>query len=153
MSGIVTKNEALRKIEVAELMGHFRDSILSVVPSLQKAGINWNNVGQDENLDTLLESLFDLIVRAKVEFEAENTLKTEINLAKYGFLYRNYAKQSFIEVVPKDADEKGIFALIHIYGREKAYDTCYCAKLDDKFNVVEEGKLFFLNDISFRIHP
>lgn len=76
----------LWKTSATELLSIFREALVSLIPALDRARINWNGVATYDDWDNISESLFQNIVCATIYGEVLEDYK----MAKYNFFYRDY---------------------------------------------------------------
>jgi len=90
------------KTSVNELLSIFRGALLSLIPWLEKARINWKEGETYDDWDNIAEALYENIVCSSLTGE----VTLEYKIAKYNFNYDDYNSIDFIGVKDKDNSEK-----------------------------------------------
>ncbi len=136
---------------VSALVNLFRDSLLALVPILEKSNIEWKQLQEIDMFDNVVESLFQIIVLPKIE----NYLSKKHNflppMPKYGYFYKDYSKTSFIEVLPNNVEHtSGIYIFVMFNSIKEPFDTVVCNVVDEKGIVIKRNIEIPYDDVLFR---
>lgn len=140
-----------RATGVTVLINNFRDSLLSLLPFLEKGGINWNELDKYDVFDGVCEYLFELIVLNKIKNFLENKHGFIPQLPKYGLFYKDYAKSSYFEVLLDKAEQQGrIYAFVLLKSKFSPFDTVLCNLIDERGNVIQREIELKFDEVTFR---
>jgi hypothetical protein len=128
---------------INEIIVNFREAVLKVVPHLESAGYLWREFLENESIETIIESLYEALVVAKLHFIMGNT-ETMKDLAGYGMFYKNYNKHYFIRVIDKNNPDN-VYAFSYLTSQDKAFDSVNCNLVNMSGKVDEEVILKFDN--------
>lgn len=144
--------EKQRKLTgVSALMDNFREALLALLPIFERANITWEKLQEIDLFDNITESLFQMIVLPKIENHMKNKHNFLPQMPKYGFLYKDYSKTSFIEVLPSNLEYKsGIYVFVMFNSKQKPFDTVVCNMIDEKGNVLKRNIEIPYEDVFFR---
>src|SRR5512133_826766 len=125
----MSENETIHEsatavVSISKLMELFRESLLVLVPELEKAQILWESYDEFEEIETISESLFNLIVANYLKNYVNEKYNHEPKLAKYGFYLKDYTNLDSIEVAVDDSDSRFIF--IMLASIEGPFDRVLC---------------------------
>jgi hypothetical protein len=134
-------------LSIKKLMDLFRESLESLIPSLEKAQITWDTFEDYEEIETISESLFDLIVRYQLNDYIKTKYNKELTLPNYGFYNKNYAGFDCIEVKTEDSEDRYVFVLVE--SKNGAFDTVMCDKVDDDGNIISRENEFIWDNVNF----
>lgn len=84
------------RCSVTELMGIFREALISVTPTAEALLLDWREA-QSPHWENLAESLFDVCVRGPIEADAQREY-TEFRLARYDIDCDSYSDLGWIGV-------------------------------------------------------
>lgn len=136
---------------VSALINLFRESLLALLPVLEKSNITWKQLQEIDLFDNVIESLFQIIVLPKIENYMTKKHNFLPPMPKYGFLYKDYSKTSFIEVLPNNVEHtSGIYVFVMFTSKEEPFDTVVCSVIDEKGNVLKRNIEIPYNDVLFR---
>jgi len=130
---------------INQLLDIFRNSILSILPSIMQAHIPWKNEDAYDDWDMISETLFQTIVVNSI-LHSQNF---DLQLPKYDFHYESYKKFDYIIVENQDFDQnRKVF--ISFYTKEHPFDYVKVAILDKNENMVGY-KFYKYKDCSFKL--
>ena len=139
------------RTNITELMSIFRDSLVALVPTLDRARISWRKPDAYDDWDEIVEALYRSIVIRSIEcsFPDEPT----IPFPKYGFQYEQYQDVSFIDVRPESGGCTGFLLFVEFETFKSPFDTIECCHIDGKGRVLQkEWVKIPLNRAVFRCH-
>lgn len=134
-------------LSVNKLMNLFRDSLHAVVSELENAQIFWQSFEEYDEIDSISESLFNLIVTYKLEHFVTEKYSKKPNLAKYGFFIKDYKNHDCIELDSPGDNERYVFVMLS--SKEDAFDEVLCNKVNKDGIVVERDLHFDFDDTNF----
>ena len=140
-------DSATAVVSISKLMELFRESLLVLVPELDKAQILWESYDEFEEIETISESLFNLIVANYLKNYVNEKYGHEPNLAKYGFYLKDYANLDSVEVTVEDSDSRFIF--IMLASMEGPFDRVLCNLVDEKGAIVQRDLEFKWENVDF----
>lgn len=146
------KSEKNPKISgVTNLMHNFRSALLALLPSIEKSGITWQRLDEFDVFDGICESLFELLVLPKIETFMLNKHHFIPSMPKYGLFYKDYSKNSYIEVLPNKVESSGaIYTFVLFKSKTAPFDTVLCNLIDQKGNVIKRDIEFNFDELTFR---
>ncbi len=142
-----TKDNAPVILSIKKLMDLFRESLDSITPSLEQAQITWDTFDEYEEIETISESLFDLIVRYQLNEYIKTKYSKDLNLPQYGFFIKNYSGFDCIEVKTEDTEDRYVFVLVE--SKNGPFDTVMCDKVDEKGNIISRENEFLWDEVNF----
>jgi hypothetical protein len=130
------------------LIGNFRDALMKIVPNLEEVGIKWKDYFENEAVETIVESIYEALVVAKLNFLLgdNDTMKV---IAGYGMFYKNYLKHNFVRVIDKSNPEK-LYAFSYFTSQNSAFDSVCCNEVNQS-RKVENEVIFKYDDVEFLI--
>lgn len=128
---------------VRELLVIFKEAITSIIPSLEKARINWKDGETYDEWDNIVESIFENIVFSTFIGE----VLSEYNIAKYDFYYEDYSNINYIGVRNKEYLDKK-FAFVSFQIDLLPIINIKVAELDELEKVISHTNLRF-DDVEF----
>ena len=131
------------KTTVTELFTIFRGALISIIPWIEKAKINWKEGDYYDDWDNIVSVLYYNIVCSSLYGEVAD----EYILSKYAFEYSNYLGMDFILVRKKDFDDNKL-AFVSFQSINSPLDSIKVAILDDSYKTVDYIKLK-LDDLEF----
>ena len=134
-------------LAINKLMNLYKDALLSLAPELEKAQIKFQQYEEYEEVETICESLYNLIITYKLEQYVQDKYSIKPNLPKYGFFYRDYKDHDQIEVHPEDSDVKFVFVMLK--SKEAPFDTVLCNQIDSKGSILERDIEFNWDNVNF----
>ncbi len=120
------------KISVNQLLEIFRGAIISIIPWLEKAKIEWQNGKSYDDWDNISIALFQNIVCSSLTGE----VSSEYSIAKYEFQYLEYSQLDYILVHTKEHKYKKL-AFVSFQSISTPLDFVKVAILDDSEKVLE----------------
>ena len=152
MSQIEQSEEWVSKIlTVTKLINHFKEALSGMIPIFEKNKIIWAEGEQDEDFEGLSESLYHWLVIHKLETMVAGKFDIQPETAKYGILYNDYSKKSFIEVGTSfNEDEPGFFVFTYLKTKVEPFDTIVCNKINSYGKVIEKNVELSLSEYNFR---
>ena len=145
------------KTSITKLIYIFRESLINLIPTLEKARISWKTKEAYDDWDEIAETLFKNIVIRSIQFHKEIGEEKELKVPKFDFRYDNYLEMSFIEVKMKSEIEKdfkteldNIFVFRGFDTIQKPFDCVSCSRIDKSgnFQFIEE-KIFPMDKVEF----
>jgi len=148
----MAENDTVRTSEpimlsINKLMDLYKEALLQIAPELDKAQINWKMYDQFEEVETICESLFNLIIKYKLEDYVEGKYSFKPNIPAYSFYLKNYSNLDYIQVQPDDSGD--IYAFVLVKSKEESFDTIMCDKLDTAGNIIERENEFNWDEVDF----
>ena len=134
-------------LSVNKLMNLFRDSLHAVVSELENAQIFWQSFEEYDEIDSISESLFNLIVTYKLEHFVTEKYSKKANLAKYGFFIKEYKNHDCIELDSTSENERYVFVMLS--SKEDAFDSILCNKVNKEGIVIERDIHFDFEEANF----
>ena len=134
-------------LSINKLMNVFQDSLEAMVPSLEKAQINWESFEDFEEIETICESLFNLIIKNQLEQYIQSKYSKELKMPPYGFYLKNYGEYDCIEVRTDNPEDRYVFVLIE--SKQGPFDTVMCDKIDEKGNIISRENEFLWENVEF----
>ncbi|MCX7879217.1 MAG: hypothetical protein N2517_00965 [Ignavibacteria bacterium] len=123
---------------VTGLLSIFRDSLLALIPYFERSGITLKQLEEIDLFDNICESLFEILVLPKIETYMEKKHNFVPPLPKYGFHYKDYSKNSYIEVIPDNVEfTAGIYVFVLFKSNKSPFDTVVCDVIDDRGKVLK----------------
>lgn len=119
-----------------EILTIFRDAILALIPTFEKAKIAWKEGEAYDDFDNIVEALYSNIVCSSLTGE----VASQYNMPRYCGRYNYYASMDFIEV--KNGTGKR-FAFIAYQTEKTPFDIIQVAELD------EAGKVIGYSNVKF----
>ena len=90
------------EVTASELMNILRGSLMALVPWLERAHIKWNEEYSYDDWDNIVKVLYENIICSSVAGE----VRSEYNMAKFGFYYNDYSKCDYIRIKEKHNNKK-----------------------------------------------
>ena len=100
MGEIIENNQFI--VSVNELIKVFRDTLISVIPFLEKVKIEWRQGQSYDDWDNISMTLYQNIVCSSLYGEVRN----EYPINKYEFAYNDFSKLDYILVYCKEYSDK-----------------------------------------------
>lgn len=119
------------KISVNQLLEIFSGAIISLIPWLEKAKIEWLNGKSYDDWDKIVTALYQNIVCSTITGE----VLSEYTIAKYEFQYSDYSNLEYIQAHSKDYADKKL-AFISFQNISSPCDYVKVAILDDFEKVI-----------------
>ena len=141
------KTESHVMLSINKLMGLFHDTLLSIADPLEQASISWDSYEDYEEIETISESLFNLIVKYQLENYVKTKYSKELNIPQYGFYHKNYKGYDAIEVKTIDSEDKYVFVLFE--SKNGRFDTVMCDKIDEEGNIISRENEFLFDEVDF----
>jgi hypothetical protein len=140
---------------VTELLVIFRGAMLAIIPWLEKAKIKWRDDEAYDDWDNIAESLYQNIVVSSLIGE----VISEHNIAKYNFIYDNYALINHIKITVNNMPEKA-YVFVALQSINSPFDCVKASVLDHDYKVIDTAILnmdglefiFVKNDNGTRIY-
>lgn len=123
------------RTNVTELIEIFRDSLVALVPQMDRARIEWRNEAAYDDWDEIAQALFSKIVVASIRWALpeENSV---FDLPEYNTTYDQYAGKAII-VVEQDTRSKVL--VFHSFETEhEPFDTVRAVEVDNDYHVVSD---------------
>ena len=140
-----------RTLTVTKIINYFREALIGMIPPLEKAKINWQNDEQDEDFEGIVEGLYHWIVVYKLESMVAGKFDIQPETARYGILYSDYSKKSFIEAGKSlESEEPGFFVFSYLKTGSEPFDTVVCNKMNSYGKVIEKNLEFNISELQFR---
>ena len=86
------KSKEILKISIDDLLSAFRDSLVSLIPSMERVKIKWRDIDAYDDWDDICDTLYKSIICNSTDSLLENSF----GLRKYGIRYNNYINNSFL---------------------------------------------------------
>ncbi len=134
-------------LSINKLMNLYRESLTSISPALEQAQVTWDVFDDFEEIETISESLFNLIVKYQLEQFITAKYSSKLKLPPYGFYLKNYRDLDYIEVKTEDEDSQ--YVLVLVESKQEAFDTVMCDRIDENGNIVSRENEFLWNDVDF----
>jgi hypothetical protein len=117
----------------SELVGIFRESILALLPTMDRARIPWRDETSYDDWDAIATTLYEQIVVRSIRYSLPEGKLLE--MAPYDIARTDYSAVSFVRVL---TDDETILAFCGFRTRTKPFDTVACKTLDDLGRVTSE---------------
>jgi hypothetical protein len=134
-------------LSINKLMNLYRESLTGIIPSLEQAQVSWDSFDEFEEIETISEALFNLIVKYQLEKYISEKYSSKLKLPPYGFYLKSYQNFDYIQVKMKNTDDTYVFVLIE--SKQNAFDTVMCDKIDQKDNIISRENEFLWDDVDF----
>lgn len=141
------KSESHVMLSINKLMELFHDTLLSVAEPLEQAAITWDSYENFEEIETISESLFNLIIKYQLANYVKSKYSYEPNIPQYGFYHKNYKNFDAIEVKTADTDDNYVFVLFE--SKNAPFDTVMCDKIDNEGNIISRENEFLFDAVDF----
>lgn len=122
-------------LSITKLMTLYKESIMSLVPELEKTGLLWNSFEDNEDIEAICESLFNLIVRSKLSAFINDKYSITPNITKYAFYYKNYHNLDCIEVSLQAENQRLVFLMLKSVNGP--FDTVICDRINENNDIIE----------------
>ena len=133
---------------VGSLMNSFRESLLSLLPSLETHGINWKDIEGIDEFDSVAESLFNFIVTRSIQDIIDKQYGFIPELPNYGFFYKNFSKLSYIAVIHLQEPTKR-YVFNYLASKNEPFDTIICNQIDNIGKLIERDIQIPISDVVF----
>jgi hypothetical protein len=134
-------------LSINKLMNLYRESLTGITPSLEQAQVTWDVFDDFEEIETISESLFNLIVKYQLEQFITSKYSSELKLPPYGFYLKNYRDFDYIQVKTDNPDDRYVFVLIE--SKQNAFDTVMCDRIDSNGDIISRENEFLWDDVDF----
>lgn len=141
------QDNGIAVVSISKLMTLFRDSLLALVPELEKAQLTWESFAETEEIDTIAESLYNLIIISKLNDYVSGKYEITPKITKYGFYIKDYSEYDSIEITLEDSDSRFIFVMFD--SKEEAFDRVLCNQVDEKGNIIQRDVEFKWENVDF----
>ena len=133
---------AILQTNVQELLNTFRDTLVSLVPIVERVQMRWKDPDNYDDWDNICNALYSSIVLQSILHakEAKNCLK----IAPYDISVLSYADLSYIT----DKKSSNLTAFVGFCTTNIPFDTCLFSLLDNKRKVVSKLKKLH-SDVEF----
>jgi hypothetical protein len=122
-------------LSINKLMNLFHGTLVTLAGELEKAQLTWQSFNDNDEIDSIAESLFNLIIKNNLETYAGDKYKLDLSLPKYAFYLKEYPKMSFIEVENKSLELHTVFVMLS--SKNAPFDTVLCNRVDTHGNIVD----------------
>ncbi len=143
------KTELQVKLSINKLIGVFQDALIGMVEPLEKASITWESYEDFEEIESISESLFNLLVKYQLEDYIQSKYSFEIKIPQYGFYHKNYEAYHPIQVNVEGSEDRYIFVLFE--SKNGPFDTVMCDKVDEKGNIISRENEFLVENVDFML--
>lgn len=117
----LTNHRAIWRTSVTEVVGLFRDALIALIPSLQRARLPWRDGEASDDFDALAQAAYDTYVLSALRFGL-TTDEEAIHVPPWDLHVTTYAESDWIEVITNDTAERPL-ALVGFKTRDTPYDT------------------------------
>jgi hypothetical protein len=119
---------------VSELLAIFRESLVALVPVLEKARVRWRDGEAYDDWDAITSCLYENIVVASLSWAIEvgreiNLLGREVKLPDYHLLYPSYQEMDLILVRSDELPEDMVAAFNKFAGTSPDFSVVECVEL------------------------
>jgi len=132
------KRIGIHNSEMLAIISNFRAALLAMLPVFEKSNIPGRNVGMYDDFDGIAVSLFEWMVLHKLQQKAIEQFDTVPELAKYGYIYKNYSKKSFIQVIIEKDENFDLYVFNFISTKDAPFDTMICNIIDFDGNLKDQ---------------
>jgi hypothetical protein len=122
----VTDEDDTYAATVGELLDNFRDALLAIVPTVDRAKINYRDVETHRDWERLAESMFDAFVRSPIVADQGATGR-ELPLARYDIDLDDYLAVSWL-MSDREAPYRG--AVVRFLSLGAPFDTIQVVDID-----------------------
>jgi hypothetical protein len=134
---------------VSDLIDNFRDSLLALTPSLDKADVPWHDEEAYEHWEEIAAAIFDGIVTYTLEKHFDDGQNFAQRFANYSFYYKDYSNKSFIEIATDNPDDPDHYVFLGFKTKEKQFDTVVCNQINSYGKIKDEGIEFKYEGLKF----
>ena len=117
---------------MTELMSLFRESLVTLLPVMEKAHIPWQEVQAYDDWDRIATSLFESVVVSSVRWGLTPGETTDLEVSAYDVAYPDYGKLSFIECVSDSAGSDKYLLFHKFVTNEVPFDMIRCYQVDSR---------------------
>jgi hypothetical protein len=123
------------RTNVTELIVIFHDSLVALVPQMDRARIEWRNESAYDDWDAIAQTLFAHIVVASLRWALPEE-KSVLNVPEYNTTYDQYIGKAII-VVEQDTHARPL--VFHSFETaHEPFDTVRAVEIDDNQGVVSD---------------
>ena len=123
---MATKEPWLTSVD--DLMRIFRDALVAILPSLERAKIHWHKSDAYDQWDHIAETLFQEIVVDTIRWGVNDF---EAKVPRYDFTYSDYSAFSFASVSRRGTVEAGnLLAFLNFDPNDDTFSVVRCLEVD-----------------------
>jgi len=113
-----------------ELMQLFRESLVGLLPVMERAHLPWQEEEAYDEWDRIAASLFEGIVVSTLQWGVDPGVFTELEVCAYDVVYPDYGKLSFMECL-SDLPEPDEHLLFHKFVTDEVpFDMIRCYQVN-----------------------
>ena len=116
----------------SEIMEIFRESLIALVPLMERAHLPWREGKAYDEWDRIASSLFEGIALSSLQWGLGGGGFTEIHVPAYDMVYPDYHQFSFIEYVTGSSLPNSHLLFCKFVTRDSPFDTVQCYEVDDR---------------------
>ncbi len=146
MAENLTNHRTVWRTTVTDVVGVFRDALIALLPSLERARIPWRDGAASDDFDRLAQAAYDTYVLSAFRFGL-TTDEEAVHVPPWGLHVTTYAESDWIEVVSNDVAERPL-ALVGFKTRDTPVRHGHRAARDGRWSVPGRAGAGLL-----RIHP
>jgi hypothetical protein len=140
----MNNNNNIWKTSINELISIFRESLNSVIPSMEKGKIPWRKGESYDEWDDISHSLYKALIKTNLYKELEKS-----NLVNYDGYYENYSKYDYLLVKSKVYLDNSL-VFYNFISKNEPHDYLEAMVIDKYENSIEILELKYENlDFSF----
>jgi len=122
---------------VSDLVSVFRESLIALVPILEKVGVTWPNANGYEGYDQwdeIAETLFDNVVIDPIFYAITAESRESLLWSKYDINYQDYSSLSYVLVRPETSSEllDARLVFLRFSSKECLFDTVSCVPINEQ---------------------
>ena len=117
------------QVSTTELMMIFRESLISLIPAMEKAKIPWKDGEAYDDWDNICEVLFKNAVCNNITYKGES----EKPFVQYGMTYKSYINNSFIGISVPDYQSPYV-VFVEFKTEKDIFDCIRVDLLDNNLN-------------------
>jgi hypothetical protein len=117
----LTNHRTVWRTTVTDVVGVFRDALIALIPSLERARIPWRDGEASDDFDALAKAAYATYVLSAFRFGL-TTDEEAIHVPPWDLYVTTYAESDWIEVISNDTAERPL-ALVGFKTRDTPFDT------------------------------
>ena len=145
------KTSSIWKTNISELLNIFRDSLVTLVPCLDRARIKWTEDEAYDDWDAIAQSLYNSIVVNSIRYSLPEKEMRNLRLPEYDFLYKEYSSFSYVEILSKKEESSKDCKIFHSFKTiSKPLDSVKCLAMNRNVKVTKDDFITYkFSDVKF----
>ena len=133
-------NEIMWKTSVTELLDIFHESLLTLIPIMERAHLPWKEPDSYDEWDNITETLFQVLVVGTLQWVIYQKEEGKLEIPKYDFRYENYSSHSFIAIKQRTNNDENYLVFVGFATKDAPLDTVEYVEIDITGNMVSNSK-------------